>query len=71
VGPPAERGREASRGQRRYARLETSAPARSGGGVRVATLLRSCDVQVQAALTALASLAVEFTSLGLPLDPQV
>ncbi|KAI0280546.1 armadillo-type protein, partial [Russula aff. rugulosa BPL654] len=60
--PPAERGREASRGRRRWERPEAIAPAHSGGGGWVArhltSLLRSRDVKVQAAaLTALASLA--------------
>lgn len=60
--PPAERGREASRGRRRWERPEAIAPTHSGGGGWVArhltTLLRSRDIKVQAAaLTALASLA--------------
>jgi len=60
--PPAERGREASRGRRRWERPETIAPAQSSGGGWVArhltTMLRSRDVKVQeAALNALAALA--------------
>ncbi|KAI0284920.1 ARM repeat-containing protein [Russula brevipes] len=60
--PPAERGREASRGRRRWERPEAIAPAQSGGGGWVArhltTLLRSRDIKVQeAALNALAALA--------------
>ena len=60
--PPTERGREASRGRRRWERPEALAPAQSSGGGWVArhltTLLRSRDVKVQeAALNALAALA--------------
>jgi len=60
--PSAERGREASRGRRRWERPEAITPAQSGGGGWVArhltTMLRSRDVKVQeAALNALAALA--------------
>jgi len=60
--PPAERGREALRGRRRWERPEALAPAQSSGGGWVArhltTMLRNRDVKVQeAALNALAALA--------------
>jgi armadillo repeat-containing protein 8 len=60
--PPAERGKDASRGRRRWERPEAIASAHTGGGGWVArhltTLLRSRDVKAQeAALNALAALA--------------
>lgn len=60
--PPAERGREALRGRRRWERPEATAAAQSGGGGWVArhltSMLRNRDVKVQeAALSALAALA--------------
>ena len=60
--PPAERGREALRGRRRWERPEAIAPAQHSGGGWVArhltSMLRNRDVKVQeAALNALAALA--------------